>query len=53
MELQKSYTAHVSFKTDGMTPLEATWKHLEMIVLSQVSQKEKDKYHTLSLISRV
>ena len=28
----------------------ATWMDLEVIVLSKVSQKEKDKYHTILLI---
>ena len=28
----------------------ATWMDLEMIILSEVSQKEKDKYHMISLI---
>ena len=28
----------------------ATWMDLEMIILSEVSQKEKDKYHVISLI---
>ena len=28
----------------------ATWMDLEIIILSEVSQKEKDKYHTISLI---
>ena len=28
----------------------ATWMHLEIIILSEVSQKEKDKYHMISLI---
>ena len=31
-------------------PFAATWMDLEMIILSEVSQKEKDKYHTISLI---
>ena len=28
----------------------ATWMNLEIIILTEVSQKEKDKYRTLSLI---
>ena len=28
----------------------ATWTQLEMIILSEVSQKEKDKYHMISPI---
>ena len=27
-----------------------TWMQLEVIILSEVSQKEKDKYHMVSLI---
>ena len=27
-----------------------TWMDLEMIILSEVSQTEKDKYHMISLI---
>ena len=28
-------------------PLAATWMDLEIITLSEVSQKEKDKYHII------
>ena len=28
----------------------ATWMDLEIIIQSEVSQTEKDKYHTISLI---
>ena len=28
----------------------ATWMDLEIIILSEVSQTEKDKYHMISLI---
>ena len=31
-------------------PFEVTWIDLEMIILREVSQKEKDKYHVISLI---
>ena len=31
----------------------ATWMELETLILSEVSQKEKDKYHIISLISGV
>ena len=31
-------------------PFAATWMQLEIIILSEVSQKEKDKYHMISLI---
>ena len=31
-------------------PFAATWMQLEIIILSEVSQKEKDRYHMISLI---
>ena len=31
-------------------PFAATWMDLKIILLSEVSQKEKDKYHMISLI---
>ena len=31
-------------------PFAATWIDLEIFILSEVSQKEKDKYHMRSLI---
>ena len=31
----------------------ATWMNLEIIILSEVSQTEKDKYHVISLICRI
>ena len=34
-------------------PFSATWMQLEIIILSDVSQKEKDKYHMMSLIRRI
>ena len=37
-------------KENEIMPFSATWMDLEMIILSEVSQKEKDKYHVISLI---
>ena len=31
-------------------PCAATWMDLEIIILSEVSQTERDKYHMISLI---
>ena len=31
-------------------PFVATWKDLEIVILSEVSQTEKDKYFMISLI---
>ena len=31
----------------------ATWMELETLIVSEVSQKEKDKYHMISLISGI
>ena len=31
-------------------PFAATWVKLEIIILSEEDQKEKDKYHMISLI---
>ena len=34
-------------------PFAATWMDLELILLSEVSQKEKDKYHILMHICEI
>ena len=39
-----------AIKKNEITSLAATWVDLEIITLSEESQTEKDKYHTLSLI---
>ena len=41
----KYYSA---IKKNKIMPFAATWMELEILVLSEVSQKEKDKYHMLS-----
>ena len=38
-------------KKNEIMPFSATWMDLEIVILSEVSQTEKEKYHTLSLIS--
>ena len=39
-------------KKNEIMPFVATWRDPEMIILSEVSQKE-DKYHMISLICRI
>ena len=39
-----------AIKKNEIMPFAATWMELETLILSEVSQKEKDKYHTISLI---
>ena len=36
-------------KKNEIMPFAATWIELEMIILTEVSQTEKDKYHMMSL----
>ena len=37
-------------KKNKIMPFAATWMQLEIIILSEVSQKKKDRYHMISLI---
>ena len=37
-------------KKNEIMPFAATWMDLEIIILSEVSQTEKDKYHRISLL---
>ena len=39
-----------AMKKNEIMPLVATWTDLEIIILSEVIKKEKDKYHMISLI---
>ena len=34
-------------------PFAATWMELETLILSEVSQKDKDKYHMISILSGI
>ena len=38
-----------AIKKNEIMPFAATWMEQEIIILSKVSQKEKDKYHMISL----
>ena len=39
-----------TIKKNGIMSSAATWMDLEIIILSEVSQIEKDKYYVISLI---
>ena len=42
-----------SHKKNKIVPFAATWMELETPILSEVDQKDKDKYHMISLISGI
>jgi len=42
-----------AIKKNNIMPLAATWKELETLLLNEVSQNEKDKYHMISLLSGI
>ena len=39
-----------AIKKNETMPFAATWMGLEIVILSEVSQTEKDKYHMISLM---
>ena len=43
----------IILKKYEIMPFAATWMKLETLIVSEVSQKEKDKYHMMSLISGI
>ena len=43
----------LSHKKNEMMPFVAALMDLEIIIMSEVSQKEKDKYHMISLICQI
>ena len=44
------YSRLLAIKKNEIMPFAATWMDLEIIILSEVSQTEKDKYHMVLLI---
>ena len=41
---------YVAIKKKKVLPFAMVWMYLENIMLSEISQSEKDKYHMISLI---
>ena len=53
--IKKMWHIHImeyysAIQKNEIMPFVATWMQLEIIILSEESQKEKDKYHTISLV---
>ena len=44
---------YLVIKKNKIMPFAAIWMELENLILSKVSQKEKDKYHMISFISGI
>ena len=42
-----------TLKQNETVPLAAPWVELDIIILSEVSQKEKDKYNMISLLCSI
>ena len=42
-----------AIKKNEIMPFATTWMELETLILNEVSQKEKDKYHMIPLISGI
>ena len=42
-----------AIKKNDIMPFAATWMELETLILSEMSQKDKDKYHMISLITNL
>ena len=45
------WNINISHKKNEIVPFEATLMQLEIVILSEVSQTEKDNYYMISLIS--
>ena len=44
------YEYYLAMRKDEILPFSATWMELEGIMLSEISQSEKDRYHMFSLV---
>ena len=52
LSLKHTQEYYSVIKKNEFLPFAAKWMELETLILSEVIQKEKDKYHMISLISR-
>ena len=50
MENKTRSLYYSAIKKNKIMPFAATWMDLEIVILNEVSQTEKDKYHMISLI---
>ena len=57
MDKEEAHTSSMEYylavKENNILPFLATWLDLESIMLSEVSQTEKDKYHMISLMCEI
>ena len=44
---------HTAIEKVEIVPFETTWMDLEGIILSEISQAEKDKYHMITFINGI
>ena len=42
-----------AIKTNDIMPFAETWMQLKTLILHEISQKEKDKFHMISLITGI
>ena len=42
-----------AIKKDDIMPFAATWMELENLIMSEMRQKDEDKYHMISLITGI
>ena len=48
--MEAMWYLYTAIKKNKIMPFAATWMQLEIIILIEVRQTEKDKYHMISLI---
>ena len=50
MEFINKIEYYSAIKKNRIMPVVTTWIDLEIIILNEVNQREKDKYHMISLV---